>query len=57
MAKQAQNMIMFIVKRILLLIDETQIDKLPFDVADTQVETYNLTNLKGKINQKINIDY
>jgi len=42
-------------KRILLLIDETQINKLPFDVADTQVETYNLTNLRGKLIDLINV--
>ncbi len=36
-------------KRVLLLIDETQIEKLPFDVADTQVERYNLDNLGEKL--------
>lgn len=42
-------------KRTLLLIDETQIDKLPFDVADTQVETYNLNNLREKLIKLINL--
>ena len=42
-------------KRILLLVDETQIDKLPFDVADTQVEIYNLDNLREKLIELINL--
>ena len=40
-------------KRVLLLIDESQIDKMPFDVADTQVEVYNMNNLEDKLNKLI----
>lgn len=42
-------------KRILLLIDKTQIDKLPFDVADTQIQAYAITNLRDKIRELIKI--
>ncbi|KKN54096.1 hypothetical protein LCGC14_0595900 [marine sediment metagenome] len=36
-------------KRILLFIDESQIDRMPFDVADTQVEVYDVRNLRNKL--------
>ncbi|MHA1376196.1 MAG: hypothetical protein ACTSR7_18110 [Promethearchaeota archaeon] len=42
-------------KKVIMLIDESQIDNLPFDVADTQVEPYNIENLDAKLKDLISL--
>lgn len=42
-------------KRILLLIDESQINNMPFDVADTQIEVYNMNNLRNTLKKLMEI--
>ncbi len=42
-------------KRTLLLIEESQIRTMPFDGADTQVEPYNINDLREKLRKMISI--